>query len=59
MDDPVQACNLAKQAFDDAMAEVAGNEKCTDVKVMTILQIMKERIETWIADLGMDPEFEI
>ena len=50
---------MAKQAFDDAMAEVAGNEKCTDVKVMTILQIMKERIETWIADLGMDPEFEI
>ena len=47
--DPKQACQLAKTAFDDAMEEVRGDGEFADS--LLIMQIMKDNLTLWTSEL--------
>jgi len=50
MNAPDQACKLAKQAFDDAIAELDTLEECSYKDSTLIMQLLRDNLTLWTAD---------
>ena len=49
--DPSQACQLAKKAFDDAIADIDQIEEDQYKDATTIMQLIRDNLTLWTADL--------
>ena len=49
--DPKQACQLAKQAFDDAIAEIEKIEEEDYKDSTTIMQLIRDNLTLWTTEL--------
>ncbi|CAH8278754.1 unnamed protein product [Arabidopsis lyrata] len=59
LNSPDRACNLAKQAFDEAIAELdtLGEESYKDSTL--IMQLLRDNLTLWTADMQDDPTDDI
>jgi 14-3-3 protein epsilon len=51
MNDPTKACNLAKQAFDDAIADIEHIEEDQYKDATTIMQLIRDNLTLWTSEL--------
>jgi len=51
LNDPAKACNLAKQAFDDAIADIEHIEEEQYKDATTIMQLIRDNLTLWTAEL--------
>lgn len=56
MNDPTQACQLAKQAFDDAIADIEHIEEDQYKDATTIMQLIRDNLTLWTSELQNDDE---
>jgi len=56
MNDPLKACSLAKQTFDDAIADIDHIEEEQYKDATTIMQLIKDNLTLWTQELGEDAE---
>ncbi|KAL4470282.1 hypothetical protein ABPG74_011893 [Tetrahymena malaccensis] len=56
MNDPTKACNLAKQAFDDAIADIEHIEEDQYKDATTIMQLIRDNLTLWTSELQNDDE---
>lgn len=54
--DPKQACQLAKQAFDDAIAEIEKIEEENYKDSTTIMQLIRDNMTLWTTELEQGDE---
>ncbi|EGR28525.1 hypothetical protein IMG5_173810 [Ichthyophthirius multifiliis] len=59
MNDPSQACNLAKQAFDDAIADIEHIEEDQYKDATTIMQLIRDNLTLWTSELQNDDEGQV
>jgi hypothetical protein len=58
LNDPEQACSLAKHAFDDAIAELDTlSEECYKDSTL-IMQLLRDNLTLWTTDNPKDEEGE-
>ncbi|CAE5960146.1 unnamed protein product [Arabidopsis arenosa] len=59
LNSPDRACNLAKQAFDEAIAELdtLGEESYKDSTL--IMQLLRDNLTLWTSDMQDDPTDDI
>jgi 14-3-3 protein epsilon len=59
LNEPTKACNLAKQAFDDAIADIESLEEDQYKDSTTIMQLIRDNLTLWTSEIeGMDNEEE-
>jgi 14-3-3 protein epsilon len=51
MNDPSKACNLAKQAFDDAIADIEHIEEDQYKDATTIMQLIRDNLTLWTSEM--------
>jgi len=51
MNDPTKACSLAKQAFDDAIADIEHIEEEQYKDSTTIMQLIRDNLTLWTSEL--------
>lgn len=51
MNDPSKACNLAKQAFDDAIADIEHIEEDQYKDATTIMQLIRDNLTLWTTEM--------
>jgi len=58
--DPSQACQLAKQAFDDAIADIEKIEEEDYKDSTTIMQLIRDNLTLWTTELegGLDMNYD-
>ncbi|EGR33251.1 hypothetical protein IMG5_058070 [Ichthyophthirius multifiliis] len=56
MNDPSKACNLAKQAFDEAIADIEHIEEDQYKDATTIMQLIRDNLTLWTSELQNDEE---
>jgi len=56
MNDPKTACDIANQAFQDGIQKLESIDDDQYKDSTTILQLLKENIDMWSAELQQDPE---
>jgi len=56
MNDPKMACDIANQAFQDGIQKLESIDDDQYKDSTTILQLLKENIDMWSAELQQDPE---
>jgi 14-3-3 protein beta/theta/zeta len=56
MNDPEEACKLAKKAFDDAIAELDKLEEDSYKDSTLIMQLLRDNLTLWTADTNQDDE---
>ena len=49
--DPKQACQIAKTAFDDAIADIENIQDADYKDSTTIMQLMKDNLALWTSEL--------
>lgn len=54
--DPKQACQLAKTAFDDAIADIENIQDANYKDSTTIMQLMKDNLTLWTSELDDEEE---
>jgi 14-3-3 protein epsilon len=52
MDNPVKACTLAKQAFDEAVAELDSLDEESYKDSTLIMQLLRDNLTLWTSDMG-------
>lgn len=58
LNDPSKACNLAKQAFDDAIADIEHIEEDQYKDATTIMQLIRDNLTLWTSEMQDDAEGE-
>jgi len=58
MNDPAKACNLAKQAFDDAIADIEHIDEDQYKDATTIMQLIRDNLTLWTSELQDENEGE-
>jgi len=56
MNDPTKACQLAKQAFDDAIADIEQLEEDQYKDSTTIMQLIRDNLTLWTSELQDEAE---
>lgn len=56
LNDPGKACNLAKQAFDDAIADIEHIEEDQYKDATTIMQLIRDNLTLWTSEMQDDAE---
>jgi len=56
MNDPQKACALAKQAFDEAIADIEHLEEDQYKDSTTIMQLIRDNLTLWTSEMGDAPE---
>jgi 14-3-3 protein epsilon len=56
MSDPSKACNLAKQAFDDAIADIEHIEEDQYKDATTIMQLIRDNLTLWTTEMQDEDE---
>jgi len=56
LNDPTKACNLAKQAFDDAIADIEHIEEEQYKDATTIMQLIRDNLTLWTSEMQDDAE---
>jgi 14-3-3 protein epsilon len=56
MNDPQKACQLAKQAFDEAIADIEHLEEDQYKDSTTIMQLIRDNLTLWTSEMGDAPE---
>lgn len=56
MNDPNTACNLAKSAFDDAIADIEKIDETVYKDSTTIMQLIRDNLTLWTSELADDAE---
>jgi 14-3-3 protein epsilon len=56
MNDPQKACQLAKQAFDEAIADIEHLEEDQYKDSTTIMQLIRDNLTLWNSEMGDAPE---
>ena len=56
MNDPPKACNLAKQAFDDAIADIEHIDEDQYKDATTIMQLIRDNLTLWTSELEGEGE---
>jgi len=56
MNDPTKACTLAKQAFDDAIADIEHIEEDQYKDATTIMQLVRDNLTLWTSELQNDDD---
>ena len=51
MNDPSKACNLAKQAFDDAIADIDNIDEDQYKDATTIMQLIRDNLTLWTSEM--------
>jgi 14-3-3 protein epsilon len=51
MNDPAKACSIAKQAFDDAIADIEHIDEDQYKDATTIMQLIRDNLTLWTSDL--------
>ncbi|CAK88926.1 unnamed protein product (macronuclear) [Paramecium tetraurelia] len=51
LNDPTKACSLAKQAFDDAIADIEQIEESQYKDATTIMQLIRDNLTLWTSEL--------
>lgn len=51
LNDPTKACNLAKQAFDDAIADIEHIEEDQYKDATTIMQLIRDNLTLWTSEM--------
>ncbi|EGR30543.1 hypothetical protein IMG5_129610 [Ichthyophthirius multifiliis] len=59
MNNPSQACNLAKQAFDEAIADIEHIEEDQYKDATTIMQLIRDNLTLWTSELQNDDEGQV
>merc|ERR1712113_125857 len=54
MNDPTKACQLAKTAFDEAIADIEQLEDDVYKDATTIMQLIRDNLTLWTSELGQD-----
>ena len=52
LNDPAKACNLAKQAFDDAIADIEHIDEDQYKDATTIMQLIRDNLTLWTSELN-------
>jgi len=58
MNEPTKACNLAKQAFDDAIADIEHLDEEQYKDSTTIMQLIRDNLTLWTSELQDEAEGE-
>nr|AGU38301.1 14-3-3 protein [Cryptocaryon irritans] len=58
LNDPSKACNLAKQAFDDAIADIEHIEEDQYKDATTIMQLIRDNLTLWTSEMNDEAEGE-
>ena len=56
LNDPAKACNLAKCAFDDAIADIEHIEEDQYKDATTIMQLIRDNLTLWTSELNDEGE---
>ena len=56
MNDPTKACSLAKQAFDEAIADIEQLDDDVYKDATTIMQLIRDNLTLWTSELEQDQE---
>lgn len=56
LNDPTKACNLAKDAFDDAISEIEHIEEDQYKDATTIMQLIRDNLTLWTSELQDEAE---
>jgi 14-3-3 protein epsilon len=56
LNDPTKACNLAKTAFDDAIADIEHIEEEQYKDATTIMQLIRDNLTLWTSEMQDDAE---
>ncbi|XP_072043653.1 uncharacterized protein [Amphiura filiformis] len=56
LNSPERACKLAKEAFDDAIAELDQLAEDSYKDSTLIMQLLRDNLTLWTSDMGSDPE---
>lgn len=56
LNDPSKACNLAKQAFDDAIADIEHIDEDQYKDATTIMQLIRDNLTLWTSELNDEGE---
>eukprot|EP01017_Pseudomicrothorax_dubius_P000797 TRINITY_DN0_c264_g1_i11.p1 TRINITY_DN0_c264_g1~~TRINITY_DN0_c264_g1_i11.p1 ORF type:complete len:107 (+),score=46.14 TRINITY_DN0_c264_g1_i11:1-321(+) len=56
MNDPQKACQLAKKAFDEAIADIEQLEDDKYKDSTTIMQLIRDNLTLWTSEMGDAPE---
>ena len=56
LNDPAKACNLAKQAFDDAIADIEHIDEDQYKDATTIMQLIRDNLTLWTSELNDEHE---
>jgi 14-3-3 protein epsilon len=56
LNSPDRACHLAKQAFDDAIAELDTLSEESYKDSTLIMQLLRDNLTLWTSDQGQDEE---
>ncbi len=54
--DPKKACELAKTAFDDAIADIENIQESNYKDSTTIMQLMRDNLTLWTSELEDDED---
>ncbi len=55
LDDPENACHIAKSAFDDAISELDSiPEELLTSDVIMLMQMLRDNLTLWTADMSTD-----
>ena len=54
MNDPTKACNLAKAAFDDAIADIEHIDEDQYKDATTIMQLIRDNLTLWTSEMQED-----
>ena len=58
LNDPTKGCQLAKQAFDDAIADIEQLEEEQYKDATTIMQLLRDNLTLWTSELQDEGEEE-
>ena len=58
MSDQAMACQIAKTAFDDAIADIEGIEEECYKDSTTIMQLIRDNLTLWTSEMGDDDDDE-
>ncbi len=58
MSDQAMACQIAKTAFDDAIADIEGIEEDCYKDSTTIMQLIRDNLTLWTSEMGDDDDDE-
>ena len=56
MNDPTEACKMAKNAFDDAIADIEHIDEDIYKDATTIMQLIRDNLTLWTSELDDENE---